>query len=174
MADTLSKMKMKRNLTLVCVFLFLAGLIAYSAFNPDPEEKKIENLKVEILSKKPGDMTSEEQQEMRSLVDQLSPETRKKLIRGVMRGRLEQMREETASMNEEQKQERVNKLVLKMREGFSKMSGEQRGLAKEKMNSPEGKERMKEALDFFYTEFTPDERKLMDPIVKEFTIQMER
>ena len=42
-------------------------------------------------------------------------------------------------MNEEQKQERVNKVVLKMREGFSKMSSEQRVLAKERMNSPEGK-----------------------------------
>ena len=42
------------------------------------------------------------------------------------------------------------------------------------MNSPEGKQRMAEALDFFYKEFTPKERALFDPVVEEFTIQMER
>lgn len=174
MTDSLSKMKMKRNITLIVVFLFLGGLIAYSVLRPDPEEQKIEEMKTMMLSKKPGDMSRDERDEMRKMVDKLSPGTRKKLVREVMRGRLEQMREETAGMTEEQKREKVHESVVKMRERFSKLTPEQRAQARERINTPEGKERMGEALDFFYTEFTPSERQLLDPLVEEFTIQMER
>ena len=172
--DTLSKMKMKRNITMLVVFLFLGGLIAYSVLRPDPEEQKINDMKTMMLSKKPGDMSKEERNDMRKMVDKLSPKTRKKLIREVMRGRLEQMREEMADMSEAQKREKIQKVVVKMRKRFSKMTPEQRDKARERMNTPEGKERMGEALDFFYQEFTPSERQLMDPLVEEFTIQMGR
>lgn len=174
MTDTLSKMKMKRNITLVTVFIVLACLIAYSVVNPEPEDEQIKQLKTEILARNPGEMTNEERREMRRMVDQLSPETRKRLIREVMRGRLEQMREETADMTVEQKRERINEAVLTMRKRFSEMTPDQKTLAKERINSPEGKERMKEALDFYYKEFTPEEREMLDPLVEEFTIQMER
>ena len=174
MTDTLSKMKMKRNLTLVCVFLFLGGLIAYSVLRPDPEEQKIAEMKNLMLSKRPGRMSGEEREEMRSMINKLSPGTRKKLIREVMRGRLDEMREGTKGLTEEQKREKIDKVVVGMRKRFSKMSPEQRDKARERMNTPEGKEQMGEALDFFYKEFTPAERQLMDPIVEEFTIQMGR
>ena len=75
---------------------------------------------------------------------------------------------------EEEKREKVKKVVVKMRQRFSKMTSEERSTARERMNTPEGKERMAEALDFYYNEFTPEERQMLDPIVEEFTIQMGR
>lgn len=174
MTDTLAKMKLKRNITLVGVFLVLGGLIAYSALRPDPEEQKILEMKTMMLEKKPGQMSKDEREEIRKMVDRLSPETRKKLIREVMRGRLEQMREETAKMTAEEKRAKVQEVVVKMRKRFSKMTPEQREKARERMNTPEGKERLAEGLDFFYREFTPEERQMLDPIVEEFTIQMGR
>lgn len=174
MSDTLAKMKMKRNLTLVVVFLLLGGLIAYTALRQDPEEKKILEMKSRMLAKKPGEMSRDERKEIRKMVERLSPETRKKLIREVMRGRLEQMREETAEMTIEQKKSKVKEVVLKMRKRFSQMTPEQRKKARERMNTPESKQQMAEALEFYYTEFTPEERQMLDPVVEEFTIQMGR
>ena len=52
MADTLAKVKLKRNITLVVVFLLLGGLIAYTALRQDPEEQKILEMKSRMLAKK--------------------------------------------------------------------------------------------------------------------------
>jgi uncharacterized protein with von Willebrand factor type A (vWA) domain len=172
--DTLSRMKMKRNITLICVFLFLGGLIAYSVLRPDAEEQKIAEMKDLMLSKKPGKMSRDERKEMRKMLEKLSPGTRKKLIREVMRGRLEEMRADLKDVSEEEKRKKIDKVLVDMRKRFNKMTPEQRDKARERMNTPEGKERMGEALDFFYKEFTPAERQLMDPIVEEFTVQMGR
>jgi hypothetical protein len=174
MTDTLTKMKLKRNLTLIGVFLFLAALIGYSAFRPDPEDQKVAEMKSMILAAKPGGRSADERKEIRDMINKLSPETRKKLIREVMRARLEEMRAETANLTEEQKQKKVQEVVIKMRERFSKMSPEQWKKAQERMQSPEGKKMMNEALGFFYKEFTPQERELMSPIVEEISIQMGR
>jgi len=174
MTDTLSKMKLKRNLTLIGVFVFLAALIAYSAFRPDSEDQKIADMKNMILAVKPGGRSADERKSIRDMINKLSPKTRQKLIREIMRGRLEEMREATADLTEEEKQQKVKDIVVKMRERFSKMSPEQRKKAQERMQSPEGKKMMNEALGFFYKEFTPQERQLMGPIVEEFSIQMGR
>lgn len=172
--DSLSKMKMKRNIILVAVFLFLGGLIAFSVLRPDPEAEKISMMKDLMLSKKPGKMNAEERKSMRDMFKKLSPKTKKKLIKEVMRGRLEDIRSDLAGITEEEKRKKIDQVVVKMRKRFNKMTSEQRKKARERMNTPEGKESMKEALDFFYTEFTPSERQLMDPLVEEFTIQMGR
>ncbi|MBN1864017.1 MAG: hypothetical protein JW808_03865 [Victivallales bacterium] len=174
MSDEIAKMRLKRNVALCFAALFLAGLIVYGVARPDPEEKIANELKEAILTKDPRDMTREEREQMREMIENLSPETRKKLVREVMRGRLEQMREETKELTEEQKRERIDEAVQNMRERFSKMTSEQRAEARERMNSAEGRERMGEALDFFYNEFTPEERQLLDPLVEEFSMQMER
>ena len=172
MTNTLSKMKLKRNLTLTSVCLVLATLVVYSALRPDPEESQISEMKDIILSTKPGPNASINSLKIRDMMNKLSPETRQKLIREVMRGRLEQMRKTTASMSEKEKKEKVEEVVIRMRERFSKMTDEQRKQAQERMTSPEGKKRMNEALGFFYKEFTPQERELMTPIIDEFSIQM--
>ncbi len=167
-------MRLKRNVALCFASLLLAGLVVYGVVSPDPEEKIANELKETMLSKDPKDMTRDERDQMRDMIERLSPETRKRLVREVMRGRLEQMREETQGLSEEQKRERVDEAVKGMRERFSKMTAEQRSETRGRMNTPEGRERMAEALDFFYNEFTPKERQLLDPLVEEFTIQMER
>ena len=172
--DSLSKMKMKRNIILVAVFLFLGGLIAFSVLRPDPEAEQISMMKDLMLAKKPGKMNPEERKSMRDMFKKLSPKTKKKLIKEVMRGRLEEMRSNWTGITEEEKRKKVDKMVVGMRKRFNKMTPEQRKKARERMNTPEGKENMKEALGFFYTEFTPSERQLMDPLVEEFTIQMGR
>ena len=125
-SDELAKMKLKRNITLVGVFLCLAGLIAYGVMRPDPEEQKIMELKTMMLSKRPGKLSKEDRRNFRSMIEKLSPETRKKLIREVMRGRLQQIREDTKNMTDEQKREKIRQIVLKIRTRFSKMSPEQR------------------------------------------------
>ncbi len=172
MGNELAKLKLKQNLILIGVFIILGTLIAYNALRPDPEEVKIAEMKDIILSQKDSEISSEERLQMREMIEKLPPNTRKKLITEVMRGRLEQMREENVDLTEMEKKDKVKEVVTKMRQRFTKMTLEQRNKAKERMNSPEGKKMMNEALGFFYKEFSPQERELMTPIIDEFSIQM--
>ena len=172
--STLSDIKKKRQITAVTIFLIFAALLTYSIMKPDPEEQAANEIKDMVLSVNPGKMTKAKRKEIRDMMNRLSPETKNKLIREIMRGRLEQMREETAGMTQAQKEAKVHEAVLKIRNRFSKMTPEQRNKAREQLNSPAGKQRMKQALEFYYTEFTPEERQLLDPVVEEISIQLGR
>ena len=172
MSSTLSKIKFKQNLILILVLLALIALTAYSVLSPPPEEEKISEMKDIILSSNPGNRSPESREKFRKMMNQLSPATRTKLIREVMKARLEQMRKEVANLSEKEKQEKVEQVVIRMRKRFAKMTPEQRKKAQERINSPEGKKMMNQALGFFYEEFTPQERQLMGPIVDEFSMQM--
>ena len=172
MSSTLSKIKFRRNITLTLVLISLIALIAYSALRPDPEDERISEIKNMILSSKPGQNSQADRAKFRNMINKLSPATRTKLIREVMKTRLEQMRQETANLSDKEKQEKVKQVVIKMRKRFAKMTPEQREKAQARMNSPEGKRMMNEALGFFYEEFTPQERQLMEPIVDEFSMQI--
>ena len=170
--DTLAKIKFKRNLALALIVCSLISLIAYNALKPDPEDAKIAEMKTMILDKNPRKMSGDDRRKIRDMMNKLSPETRQKLVHELMRGRLEQIRKETAGMTYKQKEAEVQKLVVRIRQRFSNMTPEQRAKAEDRMNSPQAKKRMKQALKFFYEEFTPEERKLMDPVVQEISVQM--
>ena len=169
---TLEQVKLRRKLVLVATVCVLAGLVAYSVLRPDPEERKLNELKNLILDRKPERMSQKDRDALRAMMEKLSPETRERLVREVMKAKLQEFREKTAGMTLEEKRRKVDEAVRKMRKRFVKMSDEKRAKMRRDMNSPEAKKRMKAALSFYYSDFSPAERELMDPVVEELTIEM--
>jgi hypothetical protein len=171
-ADSLEKLKFRRKLALTVTFCALASLVLYGVLRPDPEERRINEIKGMIFDRGPGRMSKEDRETIRKMMEKLSPETKNRLAREVMRGMLERFRKKTAGMTLEEKKKKVNETVLKMRRRFVKLSDERREKMLERMNSPEGKQRMKTALGFYYSDFSPEEGNLLDPVVREWSIEM--
>ena len=170
--DSLERLKFRRKAILVFTVCVLVSLILYAILKPDPEEREINKIKGMILDRSRGRMSRGDRESIRKMMDKLSPETRQRLAREVMRGMLERFRKKTAGMTMEEKKLKVDEAVRKMRERFVKMTDERRQKAIERMNSPKAKKRMKAALGFYYSDFSPEERSLLDPVVREWTIEM--
>jgi len=173
LAGSLKRLRSRRQIVLVAAFLLLGGLFAYSIYRPDPEEKAALELKTEILSRDPEKITNEEREHFREAFDKLSPETRRKLVKEVMRGRLEEARKRTANLSQEEKQKIVDDMIQEVRKGFSNIDQSERERIKADMKSGEGKARMKDMLEFYYDEFTPEEKSLMDPLVNEILTNLD-
>jgi hypothetical protein len=170
--DTLKRVKFRRKLALVGTTCVLAALVSYGILRPDPEEAKINEIKGLILDRKPGKMSREDRDAMRDLMNKLSPKTRDRVGQEIMRAMLQKFREDTASMSIEEKRKKIDVAVKKMRKRFVKMSDEKRDKMRERAASPEAKKRMKKALGFYYSDFSSEERNLIDPLVEEWTIEM--
>ena len=165
--NSLTKVKRRRLIVLAGASLLLAGLVIYGVMRPDPEEQEYNKIKGIILAGEPGKDNPEDRREFRNIMDKLKPETRERLMTEIMRERLSQAREKTKNLSDEQKREKIDTMVSEVKKGFSKLSDKEREKIKADMNSAEGKKRFKRSLDFYYTEFTSQERSLMDPLVNE-------
>ena len=170
--DSLERVKFRRKAALVGTACVLAALVAYGVLKPDPEEAKINEIKSMILDSKPGKMSREDRDAMRDMMNKLSPKTRERVGKEVMRIMLQKFRDDTAGMSIENKKKKIDETVKKMRKRFVRMSDEKREKMRNRMNDPEAKKRMKTALGFYYSDFSPEERNLMDPLVEEWTIEM--
>lgn len=170
---TVETIRRRRKIALVSVVLVLAGLLLYGVLRPDVEEAQYAALKDAIMSHEPGQQPSpEKRREFREAFERLSPETRDRLMTEIMRDRLYDAREKLKSLSVEDKAQHVEKMISDMRANFQKLSIEQRSEIKERLNSGEGRKRMKKSIDFYYTEFTPEERDLLDPLVNEIIMNI--
>lgn len=166
--NSLSKVKRRRLIVLAGVSLLLAGLVIYGVMRPDPEEQEYNRIKGVILSgEPPGKDDQEAHREFRKIMEKLKPETRERLMTEIMRERLSQAREKVKNMSDDQKREKIAVMVTEVRDRFSKLGDKDREKIKADMNTAEGKTRFKKSIDFYYTEFTSQERSLMDPLVNE-------
>jgi hypothetical protein len=167
------QIRRRRKLMLGAAAVFLLGLIAYSALMPSEEEQEFDKLKDAFTSGDRKDMNKETRQQLRKAFEKLSPETRNKLTREIMRESLYRAREETVNLSDDEKRAKIDKSIQKMRERFSKISDEDRARMRERLISEEGKQRIKEGMSFYYTEFTPKEREFMDPLVNEIMANLD-
>jgi hypothetical protein len=165
--DSLTKVKRRRLIVLAGVSLLLAGLVVYGVMRPDPEEQEYNRIRGIILSGEPGKDDQEAHREFRRIMGKLKPETRERLMTEIMRERLSQAREKVKNMSDDQKREKIAVMATEVRDRFSKLGDKEREKIKADMNTAEGKTRFKKSIDFYYTEFTSQERNLMDPLVNE-------
>ncbi len=168
MRDNIVKIR-RRRIVAICLFsIGLAALVTFNALKPSQVEKDFNYLKEAMTAGHGrGEISAERRKEMRKLFEKLSPESRDKLAREVLRDRLDRMRKETRGMTEEEKTAKVDSAIKEFRGRFSKISDKERSRIKERLESPEGRERFKKTLEFYSTEFTAKERERLDPLVHE-------
>lgn len=169
---TVQQLRRRYVMAAAISIVILASLIIYGVLRPGEDDGGYSDLKNAILSEKPGSVSPEKSEELRKIFEKLSPETRDKLVTEIMRERLYQARERMKDLSMEKKLEAVDKMIVDFRQNFNKLNDEQKSELKERINSQEGKNRMKNTLKFYYTEFTPEERDLLDPFVNEVVMNI--
>lgn len=127
-------------------------------------EKKKEMVK---LFQKRRKENRQRMREIREEIKKLSPETRKKVVKTMMRSQLDQARRQSAHLSYDDKKKIVDDMIQDIHRQSMKLTPEQREKRKERFNSPEGKQRVKENLDFYMNELSAKERELLDPLARE-------
>jgi len=197
----LQRRQRRRRVLMALGVVLLVLLGTYAVVRPDPKEKEVERLKGAILNnvlaRDDREMASfggkvgqpvggaaaaataaannplgEDYGAIKESVSKLDPETRKRIFRDVLRARLENARERTANLSEAKKREIVQEMVKDVRARYAKMPEDKRAATKTEAESAKGKERTREALDFYFNEFSAKERELMDPLVNEMLTRL--
>ncbi len=158
----------KRKMLIAFFSLVLAGLIVYGALRPSEEDESFVSLKDAFLETPLGERPDpEKMKELRKAFDKLSPETKERLMNEIMRERLQEAREKMKEMSIEEKREHVDRMIAESRKNFARLDEAEKARIRERLSSPEGKERIRKSISFYYSEFTPQERELLDPLVNE-------
>ena len=186
-AGSLDKIRKKRRIVLFCGSVLLLSLLLYSVLRPNPEEVKFNQLKgdlLRIVEKKDagkdikqisgrlagnlerGDRSSEFSKLQESM-SSLSPEARKRLTNEIMRERLNSIRKKMEGLNDEEQDKLIDDMTKDLKDNFEKMNKKKKDKIKDDLNSKEGKDKMKDALDFYYKNFKAKEREKLDPLVHE-------
>jgi hypothetical protein len=179
--DSLSKKKRKQRFALAAICVLFAGILAYTALKPESEMEQADDLKDSLLDilKRDDELflknqkrSPEENQrrrkalkKIRTEIKKLSPETRKKLTVQLIKSRLDQLREKTDGMSDDEKRDYINDLRKKINDKFDKMSDKERDKIKDRINSDKGKEEMRNALDTYYNSISAKDKELYDPLV---------
>ena len=95
----------------------------------------------------------------------MSPETKKNLTRKIIRQQIVKLKEKTANMTQNQKQEYINGIRDTIRHDFKTMSKRDSTKIRKKMSTGQGKKEVNDAMDTFYNEMSANDRKLYDPLV---------
>lgn len=186
-AGSLDKIRKKRRIVLFCGSVLLLSLLLYSVLRPNPEEVKFNQLKddlLRIVEKKDagkdikqisgrlagnlerGDRSSDFSKLQESM-SSLSPESRKRLTNEIMRERLNNIRKKMEGLNDEEQDKLIDDMTRDLKDNFEKMNRKKKDKIKDDLNSKEGKDKMKDALDFYYKNFKAKEREKLDPLVHE-------
>ena len=159
----------------VAVALAVLGvLLVWSALRRAPEEQVAADFTADVLSRDPEQMPEAEREEMRRQWERFSPETRREVMIAVARDRLDHFREEAAKLTPEERSQRIQDEIARARSRHQDMPAAERERIRERLNSEEGREMVKQLLTFYQTELTAKERAELDPLVHEWFDQTER
>lgn len=177
---------------LACGSVFLLSLILYSVLRPNPDDVKFNQLKDDILkivekrdsgkdikqisgrladNLERGDRSTDFKK-LQDTMSSLSPEARKKLTNEIMCERLNNIRKKMEGLNDEEQDKLVDEMARDLKNNLEKMNKKKKDKLKDDMTSKEGKDKMKDALDFYYKNFKAKEREKLDPLVHETIKQL--
>ena len=156
---------------LCAAFVLFGAVLLWSYFGSGGKPEKGKNpeydkLKEAMLSVQPEKADESKRKEIAELFEKLPKETKEKLFVEVVRQKITEFRKETAGRTEVEKKQGIERLVADMGKDFSATGASHRE-NKGKLDPAEEKRRLKKSLDFYYTELTSEERRLLDPVVEE-------
>ncbi|OGV55713.1 MAG: hypothetical protein A2017_03265 [Lentisphaerae bacterium GWF2_44_16] len=188
--NSLGKKRKTKRLALEGIIVFIAALFIFSIMtNRDPEEKKEEHIKNSVLSlvnkegetasdiaqegidnlicKKNRKISEEQLKEINMQMNNISPETRTRLVKDIIQTRIEKLRTKIENMTQEEKEQLLEETLGKVRDSFNNMDEREKGKLREHMKSEAGKQDVKEALKFYHDKFSSQERQKADPVMYE-------
>lgn len=161
----------RRIAGLYVAFILFGAVLLWSYFGSggNPEKNKnseYDKLKEAMLSVQPEKADESKRKEIAEVFEKLPQETKEKLFVEVVRQKIAEFRKATTGKTEVEKRQNIDRLVADMGKGFS-ATGVSRREDMRKLDPAEEKRRLKKSLDFYYSELTSEERRLLEPVVEE-------
>lgn len=120
----------------------------------------------------PKSLTPEEREELRAQWLRMSPESKSRIAMASMRKDLEKFRAETSKLNQEERLDRIRKELDRLRKSREKTTDKIREQAKQLLTEEDAKKLVKDGLDLFQKDLTPQERAELDPLAHEYVKQL--
>lgn len=171
--DTLRRSKLKRVLGLAIPLCLLGGVLVFHALRPSPEEAREQDFTSRLMEMGGGRPPAEAREALRREWMAFPPESRSRIFRRVAGVRLDEFRQRTSGLSEEERLARIREAVVEMRRARSSLPEAERRRIRERMDSAEGREMVRHVMEFYREELTARERAEMDPLMHEWLARME-
>lgn|GEM_PF-3139619 len=153
---------------------FLLGLVVFHAARPAPEANAEDDFAEALTATRPDQVTEAQREQLRQQWDTFPPEARARIFRTVAAGRLEEMRAETAGLTPEERGDRIRQAVEQMRRHRQQLSAKERDRIQQRLNDPQTRDLVRQAIDVYRQELTARERAELDPLLQEWLAQIEQ
>ncbi|MBI2191081.1 MAG: hypothetical protein HYU36_03715 [Planctomycetes bacterium] len=110
---------------------------------------------------------------VRSHLEKLPAPRRQEIVRAITAQRLERFRQHWNRLSSGEQKKLVEERLEELRERGRNATPEERERAKERLQSPEGQQFIKSAMEQFEQALNADERAALTPLVREWLSQME-
>lgn len=110
---------------------------------------------------------------VRALLQKLPEQRRREIFEEITSRRLERFRQYWQRLSVEEQKKIVEQRLEEIREHNQKLTPEEREKLKERLQSPEGHQFMKSAMERFNRDLSVDERAALTPLVREWLTQLD-
>ncbi len=174
--DSLTRTRYRRRIAVGCGVAGVVALVAIPALWPShpPAAGAETELADSFLAARPQDLTAAQREQLRQQWESFPPETRTRIFRTVAAARLDELRAETAGMTPAERAERTRQAILEMRRHREQLSSAEQAHIRQRLQDPQAREMVKQAMGFYREELTARERAELDPLLQEWLVQLER
>lgn len=164
----------RQFLWILATLAFLGALIGLSAWRRQPEERAVVDFTASVIDRGNEPLSTDEQSELRRQWERFSPQTRREVLRAIVRHELERFRAETAVLTPDERSRRIEDETRRLRTRRERLTPEQKARIRERLESDEGRDLVRQLLALHQTELTARERAELDPLLHEWLQQTER
>lgn len=171
--DSLTRARWLRRAAVGAAASAIVALCVYHALRPAPAPAPEDVFTQSVLALRPGDLPPEQREQLQRQWESFPPESRTRIFRAVARARLDELRAETAGMDPEERAERLRQTLTQMRRRRQGLSAAEREHISRRLDEPQTREIVAEAMAVYRDELTARERAELDPLLQEWLAQIE-
>lgn len=171
--DSLQRKRLYQRLLVAGTATVLVLLLALNMFRTSPEEREEAEFTQLVLRHDPESLPTADRERLREQWGRLPEDSRQRVFRAVAASRLDEFREQTKSMNQEERRQLIQRRIVQMRQHRAKLTGDQRRELGEELSQQEAREVVAQVLSFYQEELSARERAELDPLIHEWLYHIE-
>jgi hypothetical protein len=172
--DSLTRTRYLRRSAIALGAAAILALVAFHVLRPAARPTPEAEFTDAFLGARPQDVTPDQREQLRRQWESFPPETRARVFRAVATARLDEMRAATAGLPPAARAERIQEAILEMRRHRERLSAAEQAQVRQRLQSPQTQEMVKQAMSFYHQDLTARERAELDPLLQEWLVQIDR
>ena len=173
--DAFRKRAYGRLFALAIICAAFAAMVAHNALRPSASEAdRPQAVSDFVVGVRSADLGESDRERYRRQWDSFTTEARQQILNEMVRDHLKRIRAQTKDLPPSERALRIRREVNRMRDEHRAAPTEDKRRIRERLNSPESKQMVANAIKVYLKEFTARERAEMDPLVRECLYQLEQ